>query len=56
MPRALAALRAATDSSAADSETAGVMPEMWNHSTPSSTLSQSMSPGFMSQKAEWARS
>ena len=31
---------------------AGVMPVMWNHSTPSNALSQSISPGLASAMAE----
>ena len=43
-------------SSIADSLMAGVMPVMWNHSTPANALSQSMSPGFAIAMADQARS
>ena len=48
--------RAAVGESLALSEIAGVMPVMWNQSTPSNALSQSMSPGFARAMAEYARS
>ena len=53
MPRFLASLTDSSDSSIADSEMAGVMPVMWNQSTPSKTFSQSTSPGFASEMAEF---
>ena len=56
MPRFFASFTASRESAIALSESAGVMPVMWNHSTPSSALSQSMSPGFASAMEECARS
>ena len=44
------------DNAIALSLTAGVMPVMWNHSTPSKALSQSISPGLASAMADHARS
>jgi len=52
MPRFFASATDSSDSSMAVSEMAGVMPVMWNQSTPSNALSQSMSPGFASAMAE----
>ena len=43
-------------SSIADSLMAGVIPVIWNQSTPSNALSQSISPGFASAMEEYARS
>ena len=56
MPRFFASLTDATESSIALSLMAGVMPVMWNHSTPSKALSQSISPGLASAMADHARS
>ena len=56
MFRFFASLTDSRDSSIADSEIAGVMPVMWNQSTPSKALSQSISPGFASAIEEYARS
>ena len=56
MPRFLASLTDAMDSSIALSLMAGVMPVMWNHATPSKTLSQSISSGLASAMADHARS
>ena len=52
MPRFFASATDSSDSSMAVSEMAGVMPVMWNQSTPSNALSQSMSPGLASAMAE----
>ncbi len=56
MPRCFAFLTDSKLSSIADSEIAGVIPVMWNQSTPSNALFQSILPGFASAIDEYARS
>ena len=56
MPRFFASFTDSKESSMAVSEMAGVMPVMWNQSTPAKAASQSMSPGFARAMAEYSRS
>ena len=55
MPRFLASLTASRERSLALSEIAGVIPVMWNQSTPSKALSQSISPGCARQMEDQSR-
>ena len=56
MPRSFASRTDSSDRAMAVSEMAGVMPVMWNQSTPAKAASQSMSPGLASAMADQALS
>ena len=56
MPRLPASRRASMDRSLAPGEMAGVIPVIWNQSTPAKARPQSTVPGLARESAEYSRS